>query len=195
MPRRRPLLIVLAITLAASVGGGWVVSRANNDPIDAQLDTPGTFDQPSGGIPTAPAIQGDPLPDLSVKTLTGGDVTLRSLIGQPMVINVWYSSCPPCAKELPAFGSVHRAIGDQVRFVGLNTVDGPEKAEKFAHDAGADYEILLDPDQNSGITATLQLGVFPSTLFVDANGQIVELHQGALSAGELRTLITEKLGV
>lgn len=193
MPRRRPLIIVLAITLVASTFGGWALSRSNGTQLDVELDTPGTFDAPGGGIPTAPAIQGDPLPDLTVKSLTGDDVTLRSLIGQPMVINVWYSSCVPCAKELPAFGSVHRAIGEQVRFVGLNPQDSAAKAEKFARDAGADYEILLD--QSPGISATLQLGVFPATLLVNAAGQIVELHQGPLSADALRRLITENLGI
>ncbi len=186
-------MIVLALTLVASIFGGWAVSKSNDDRLDAALDTPGTFDAPGGGIPTAPAIQGDPLPDLTVKSLTGDNVTLRSLIGQPMVINVWYSSCVPCAKELPAFGAVHRAIGEQVRFVGLNTQDSAAKAERFARDAGADYEILLD--RSSGVPAALQLGVFPTTLLVDAAGQIVELHQGPLSADALRRLITEKLRI
>ena len=193
MPRRRPLIIVLTITLVASIFGGWAVSRSNDNHLDVELDVPGTFDVPGGGIPTAPAIQGDPLPDLTVKTLTGDDVTLGSLVGQPMVINVWYSSCVPCAKELPAFGSVHRALGDQVRFVGLNTQDSATTAEQFARDSGVSYEILLD--QSPGISATLQLGVFPATLLVNAAGQIVELHQGPLSADALRQLITEHLGV
>ncbi len=134
MPRRRPLMIVLAITLVVSIFGGWALSRSNDNRLDVELDTPGTYDAPGGGIPTAPAIQGDLLPDVTVKTLTGDDVTLRSLVGQPMVINVWYSSCVPCAKELPAFGSVHRVLGDQVRFVGLNTQDNAAKAEQFARE-------------------------------------------------------------
>ena len=37
--------------------------------------------------------------------------------------------------------------------------------------------------------------MFPSTLFVDPSGQIVELHQGALTADELRELIAETLAV
>ena len=34
-----------------------------------------------------------------------------------MVVNVWYSTCPPCARELADFAAVHAEIGDEVRFV------------------------------------------------------------------------------
>ncbi len=194
MPRRRPLLIVLAVTLAASIAAGWVLSRANGDNgLDARLDEPGTYGEPGGAIPTAPPIEGDPLPDLPMRTLSGADVSLSDLVGQPLVINVWYSTCVPCAKELPAFAETHRDLGDRVRFVGLNIQDGAERAERFARDSGVAYEILLDPDRS--VTSALQLGQFPSTLFVDAGGRIVELHQGALDGAALRRLITEKLGV
>jgi thiol-disulfide isomerase/thioredoxin len=99
----------------------------------------------------------------------------------------------PCKKELPAFAAVHQELGDRVRFVGLNLQDTPERAQRFARDAGVGYEILLDTDQQ--IALDLDLANFPSTLFVDASGHIVDLHQGALTADELRALITNKLGV
>ena len=80
-----------------------------------------------------------------------------------------------------------------MRFVGLNLQDTPQRAEQFARDAGVEYEILLDPEQESALE--LDVAVFPSTLFVDASGRIVELHQGALTADELREQIAESLAV
>ena len=194
--RARPLLAVLAVTLAASAIVGFALSRGDQtDDVagDAvQLDTPGTFDEP-GAIATAPEIVGLRLPDVTVHTLDGTDLVLDELAGQPLVINLWYSSCVPCKKELPDFAAVHRDVGDEVRFVGLNLQDGADRAERFAREAGVGYEILLDPDQHTSVA--LDIAIFPPTLFVDGSGRIVELHQGALTADELRALIADKLTV
>ena len=185
---------MLAVTLVGSAIVGPALSRSNGDGgPEVRIGAPGTYDQPGGGIPTAPPLAGDQLPDLAAKTLAGADVTLRGLIGQPLVINIWYSACVPCAKELPEFAKVQKALGDQVRFVGLNVQDGADKAEKFAHDAGVGYEILLTPYKN--VIDALEIQTTPSTLFIDATGRIVELHSSQLDAATLRSLISEKLGV
>ena len=194
--RARPLIAVLGVTLIASALVGFALSRgdqADDTASDAvRLDTPGTFDEP-GAIATAPDIEGLRLPDVTVRTLDGTDVVLGELSGQPLVINLWYSSCVPCKKELPDFAAVHRDIGDEVRFVGLNLQDGADRAERFAREAGVGYEILLDPEQRTSVA--LDVAIFPTTLFVDSSGRIVELHQGALTADELRALIADELAV
>lgn len=202
MARVRPrlLLAVLAATLAGSIVAGYLLSRADGSDDDVEsvsLDTPGTYEmpgtygEPGGGIPTAPDVAGDALPDLPVRTVEGDEVTLGSLIGQPLVVNLWFSTCVPCKKELPGFAAVHRELGEDVRFVGLNLQDSPERAVRFAEEAGVGFEILLDPDQT--LPLALDIARFPSTLFVDPAGRIVELHQGELTADELRTLISEEL--
>ena len=194
--RARPLIAVLAVTLVVSALVGFALSRGDQTDDTAgeavRLDTPGMFDEP-GAIATAPEIVGLRLPDVTVRTLDGSDVSLGELSGQPLVVNLWFSSCVPCKKELPDFAQVHRDIGDEVRFVGLNLQDRPDRAERFAREAGVGYEILLDPDQQTSVA--LDIAIFPTTLFVDGSGRIVELHQGALTADELRALIADKLTV
>jgi len=190
--RLRPLPAVLAATLIASVVAGYLISRTDGDDGEqVRMDAPGTYPEPTGGIPTAPELVGDALPDLSVRTVDGDEVTLASLTGQPLVVNLWFSTCVPCKKELPDFAEVHREIGDEVRFVGLNLQDSPERAMRFAEQAGVGFEILLDSEQ--AVAVALDIAQFPSTLFVEPSGRIVDLHQGELTADELRALIDEEL--
>ena len=185
--------MVLGVTLAASIAAGFAWSRANDDgsDLDASLDTPGTYVEPSPGIPTAPQLAGDPLPDVAVTDLDGNEVRFADLIGQPMVVNIWFSTCVPCKTEMPAFGQVQGELGDDVRFIGLNYSESADVASSFASDHGARYEQLLDAEGD--FTSALQIGNFPATLFVDATGRIVELHQGALDADTLTATIRKDL--
>jgi thiol-disulfide isomerase/thioredoxin len=191
--RQRPVVIVLAATLGLSALAGYALSRDGDAGADdaVQFAEPGLVDDTTGGIPTAPEIDGERLPDVVVRTLDGVDVALGDLTGRPLVINLWYSSCVPCKKELPDFATVHGELGDDVRFVGLNLQDSAERAERFARDAGVAYEILLDPEQQTSLA--LDIAIYPSTLFVDRAGRIVALHQGALTADELRSIIADEL--
>ena len=55
-----------------------------------------------------------------------------------MVVNLWYSTCPPCARELADFAAVDAEVGDDVRFVGVNPYDTAPTMTRFAADRGVD---------------------------------------------------------
>ena len=105
------------------------------------------------------------------------------MIGTPMVINYWYSSCAPCSAELKGFGVVHRELGDRVRFVGINPFDGPEVNVSYAADRGVNYELLRDPD--GAYSSEVGIASAPFTIFVAADGTIVR-QTGVLDEDQLR---------
>ena len=186
------LVASLAAALVVSVVGGWALSRSGDDadePLDAVLETPGTAQVP--GIETNDQVDGDPLPSVDLFTNDGVAISTDELRGRPLVINLWYSTCEPCKRELPAFAEVQAEFGDRVRFVGVNPQDVPETNESFARERGVQYELLLDRDG----AFTVQLGVarFPSTFFVGADGTIVR-QSGVLDEDDLRTYVEELLG-
>ena len=88
---------------------------------DVVLDTPGEYVEP--GAPTNPPLPTDRLPALTLETAAGDAVELVTDDGRPMVVNLWYSTCPPCARELADFAAVDAEVGDDVRFVGVNPYD------------------------------------------------------------------------
>ncbi len=179
----------IGIAVAVSVVGGWALSWSG-DPADpvAVLDTPGTAQIPSIG--TNPQVSGDRLPTVDLETNDGATISSADLIGQPMVLNYWYSTCAPCKKELPDFAAVHAEYGDRVRFVGINPVDTPEVNESFARDRGVRYELLRDPD--GAYQSEIQIATAPFTLFVAADGTIVR-QSGVLDEVELRAYVEELL--
>lgn len=168
------------------VVGALVWNRADGDGDVLRLDTPGEFIDPAS---TNVENDGDALPAFEL-TNAGGESVVLEPEGRPLVVNLWYSTCPPCARELAAFADVESEFGDEIRFVGVNPYDDAATMEEFAANRGVGYELLLDPE----FAVADELGVlqFPVTLFVSADGKIV-VQTGALSEDELRDHVAELL--
>ncbi len=140
---------------------------------------------------------GEPLPELSFTTLDGEPFALGDLVGQPTVINFFASWCAPCRAEMPEFEEVHQRVRDSVRFVGVNTRETDvDLAREVVDLTGVTYAILLGDDGGEGslYRHVTDLGVMPTTAFVGADGTIVDVHAGVLTAPDLEARIGELFG-
>ena len=186
-PTRFPFW-TLAVGSVVVLFAGWAIVRSNDTDDDAKRNTRVTFDTPS--IETNAAVEGDPIPDSTVQNLQGDDVDIASLVGQPMVINIWGSTCGPCKKELPDFAAAHLQFQGSVRFIGISYLPASDREEGFARDRGVEYELLYDG--TGEFIADVGIAAFPVTLFVDADGRIVR-QTGQLDQAGLSTIIEDEL--
>ena len=146
-----------------------------------------------GVLAGADEAEGPRVPERSFDTFDGRQLSLPELAGDPLVVNFWASWCPPCIAEMPDLELVHADLGDQVRFVGLNTQDDLARAEELAEQTGVTYQLGIDPD--GALFRDFEVVSMPSTFFVDADGVIVHRHAGLLTEPQLREIIDEHLGV
>lgn len=186
----RPRLLIgsLIAAVVIIVAFAWTQrSDQSGDQLDARLTDPGAVvTYPNDGLGNQ-VVEGTPFPDVTLADADGNDVTTADLLGEPLVVNLWFSTCPPCAKELPEFAEVD-AERDDVRFVGVNTIDSVEVMKRFAGERGVEYELYRDDfaELADGVGAV----AFPVTLFVTSDGTIVD-QSGALDADELRAKIDQ----
>jgi len=143
--RIRPRLLGASLLAAVVVVAIFAWTQRSNDDLqpDATLQNPGsvvTF--PDNGLGNDD-VRGEMFPDVVLLDRDGAEVATADLLGQPLVVNLWFSTCPPCAKELPDFAEVD-AQTDDVRFIGVNTLDSVEVMERFAGDRGVEYELFRD---------------------------------------------------
>ncbi len=178
----------LAVAAVASIGIGYLVSRSGTSDDSTTLTS--TVEVQPPGIGTNAAVTGTPFPEVDIETLDGNTINSSELIGQPLIVNIWYSTCVPCRKELPAFAQVHAEFGDTVRFVGINPLDSADVNESFARDRGVQYELYGDPDGR--FTTAAGIVTAPVTLIVAADGTIVR-QTGELTADRLREIIETDL--
>jgi len=179
------LLAAVGISLVGAVIWSRTVASDDAETVDAVLDTPGEYLEP--GTPTNPPLPVDRLPAIELRTADGQPAVLTS-DGRPMVINLWYSTCAPCERELVELASVEADLGEFVRFVGVNPLDSPETMNEFAAARDVRYELLRDPE--SALADELAIVAYPVTLFVGRDGAILE-RTGPVDADDVRQRIAE----
>ncbi|MEM9034239.1 MAG: TlpA disulfide reductase family protein [Actinomycetota bacterium] len=130
--------------------------------------------------------------DIAFTLPDGDEIVLADFEGEAMVVNFFASWCGPCRAEMPDFEEVHQSIGDQVRFIGLSTDARQSDAEEIVADTGITY--LWGRDANADIFAAYEGAVMPTTVFVTAEGEIVDVHGGILTAEALTERALELLG-
>lgn len=123
--------------------------------------------------------------------LDGTTASLGDYRGRPLVVNFFASWCVPCLAEMPGFERVHGQLDGEVAFLGMNLQDTVEDGRRVVEVTGVTYDIARDPD--GSILESFGGIAMPTTVFVDADGRVVDVHSGEISAGALAQRIDELL--
>ncbi len=157
---------------------------------------------PVGGLPVASGAQ--PLPgavgsvpdDFTLPALAGGEASLRSFRGRPLVLSFFASWCAPCVEEIPILSATAREHGDTITVVGVSVDEaGSEAIARFAREHDLTYPVLLDP---AGARTGSGWGVppIPATFVLDREGRVALVHRGGGAPLEegLRSALDAALG-
>ena len=165
---------------------------------DAQPETSSgsetNFVAGDGTIEVVPMSQRIAAPDFTLPTLDGGTFSLGKQLGKIVVMNVWASWCAPCRKEAPDLEAVWKQSDKKsVQFVGLDTRDSIASALGFVKNFGITYPQAIDTDGQVQLLFrnSLPAQSIPSTLIVDAQGQVAARILGTASETTLRNVIDE----
>lgn len=123
------------------------------------------------------------LTETPVLALQGGPTTLKAFAGQPTVVNLWASWCPPCIREMPVLSKAQKQYPD-IHFVFLNQGETANTVQNFLTARNLTLEnVLLDPQGE--IARQYHARGLPTTLFFDATGRLIDKRMGELSHATL----------
>ena len=192
------LLAGLMAAMLAACGGQTTETSAptgTNATADAAAETPAATEAPKADADLAYSF---PVTMFQGQDEVGGDmVELGGLLGkQPMVINFWAGLCPPCRAEMPDFQAFYEDFNDRVlllgidlgQFTGLGT-------QQDATDLLADLQVTYPAgftDDGEVIKEYRVLGM-PSTIFIDASGEVFHTWTGPLNEETLKEKTLEML--
>lgn len=138
---------------------------------------------PAEALPTT-------LPTVAIERLEGGTLDFAALRGQPVVINLWATWCPPCRRELPQFARAAATYPD-VHFVFANQGESRDVVAAYLAERPdvTLTNVVLDRSQSVGQRFG-SLGL-PTTYFFDAQGNHVLTHVGEVSTVALLNHLTD----
>ena len=130
--------------------------------------------------------------DLPLVYLDGETGNVSDYLGKPVVLNFWASWCPACVAELPDFAQVQNELGDEVVFIGINMQEvDRQAADELIAETGVNYRLVDDP--NGEIFRGFGGLAMPTTVFVGADGVIVDTHAGTIFSDQLKAFIEDEL--
>ncbi len=151
----------------------------------------------------APASESpEPAYDFSIalyqgqEQLDGAELQLSQLRGQPVALNFWAGLCPPCRAEMPEFQEFQDNFAGRVTLIGVDlgqfmNLGSQEDAQNLLADLGVTYPAGYTADDQ--VLQNYRVLGLPTTVFVNAEGQIHRKWDGVLNLEKLTEIAEEML--
>lgn len=130
----------------------------------------------------SPASKPEDMADLGfiLKDPEGHDVRLSDYRGRPLIVNFWFTSCPPCRQETPIFIKLVEKYKDKgFTVLGISVSDTPEQIKAFAAEFGINYPLFVAADREDVMQAYRAIMVYPVSWFVKPDGAVFLKHLGS----------------
>lgn len=191
------LIVVLSCGLLL-VGGAFIGSalylqgRMPSVAFPQQGDTGALLATPAAGsgVPQAGMIA----PDFTVQTLDGASMKLSDFRGKPVMLNFWASWCGPCTAEMKNIESVfQKHTNEDIVILGVNQGEGSSTVKGYAELWKLHFRLVRDEDAEA--SHLYQVRALPTTVFIDAQGKISDVHIGGpMTADFIEKRVNDLLG-
>jgi thiol-disulfide isomerase/thioredoxin len=136
---------------------------------------------------------GEPAKDFTYQDITGNDVSLSSLKGKLVYVDVWATWCGPCKAEIPALQALEAEYHDKnIQFLSVS-VDTDKAAWETMVAEKELGGIQLWADGWSEITKDYAIFGIPRFMLFDEAGNVVSTDAIRPSSDEIRDLLNSNL--
>ncbi len=124
--------------------------------------------------------RGSPMPPYEATGLDGRKTNLKSLVGKPLLVNLWATWCLPCRKEMPELSELSRRYDGRLRVLGISVDQNTpaSKVEAFVKREKIPYQILHDPEDRA--SSVFGVPALPGSFLFDSKGVLVWSRIGLL---------------
>ncbi|MDP8990164.1 MAG: TlpA family protein disulfide reductase [Acidobacteriota bacterium] len=131
---------------------------------------------------------GKPAPELEVNDLQGEPLALTAFKGKTVLLDFWASWCPPCRADGPALDKLYKKYGQQeLMILGISVSEDRAIVEKYLGEHPHAFPVVLTTENE--MPRPYQIGIFPTYIVIDKDGNVTAAVEGDKSFGELRGLL------
>ncbi len=167
-------------------------------PAEAGLELVPPFDL-GAGFPVGIALErdsdvlqeGEPVPIFALEFADGTTHSTEKLAGRALLINFWATWCGPCRHEIPIILAQQAQHREDLLVLAVNVKENREIVTDFAAEFAMNVPVILDP--SGDIVRQFEVRGYPTSIFVDADGELVARWQGVLDAAKLEELVNASL--
>jgi len=177
----RDAKVLSAIAAAILVVAIGLVAYTNHQGPDAN-STPGDDGgrSPVNPLPGESVSAGKMAADFNLTNLQGNPISLSSLRGKVVFLNVWATWCGPCREEMPSIETLYEEFSKDPDFVLLavsqDSAGRSSAVDTYVRKHGFKFTVLLDPQNQVG--EAYDVSGIPETFIIDRAGRIVAHHVG-----------------
>lgn len=118
---------------------------------------------------------GEPSVDFCFSDINGKPVSLKSLKGKYVYIDMWATWCSPCRAEIPFLKKLEKTMkGKKIVFVSLSTDQNKAVWEKFVKENDMDGIQLFAGDKGKEMMSFYVVESIPRFILLDKKGRIVD---------------------
>jgi thiol-disulfide isomerase/thioredoxin len=116
-------------------------------------------------------IIGKPAPDVSLTSLDGKSILLKSFQGKPVLLDFWATWCGPCIESMP---SLKRLNSEAAKYgLILLSIDEDDDAKKAADFLSGNKESWLNFHDDGEIVRLFPNEGIPHFVLIDSSGRVV----------------------
>lgn len=132
---------------------------------------------PGRAAVAADAIIPRTTPSLTLPDAAGAPISLESLKGKVVLVDIWASWCVPCKTAFPAYDALFREFHDRgLDVVAINVDEERKAANAFLEGRPHVMRVLFDP---KGLAPTgFKLKGMPTSYLIDRKGVTRFAHEG-----------------
>ena len=181
---KKVLLITLIALVALLAIAGVLYPKLSSGLQTQQLATtpPATTEEPDATEATQPETI--PAPDFTVLEWDGNEVNFSDYAGKPVVLNFWAHWCGPCQMEMPEFNAKYEELEGEVTFLMVHVGADMDAGKEKVTEGGYTFPVVFDKD--SQVAAFYGVSAFPTSFFIDKEGNLQAYYVGAMDGDLLQ---------
>lgn len=133
-------------------------------------------------------LAGKMAPDFALTDIQGKTIKVSDLKGKTVLLDFWATWCGPCGADGPSLDKLYQKYGGKsLVIIGVSVNEERSIVQKFLSEHPHEYSIALTTENE--MPRPYQIGVFPTYIVIDSEGNLVSATEGDKGFSELRKML------